>query len=442
MRHTFRDIGDSKLVEVRQLSSSAYQSIAHALLGPKPPVRIRFPDGSAMGPTDAKTTIVVRSDDALKHIVRAPGELGVARAYVSGSLDVEGDLWGFVDLQDRLPDVHFSPRETARLLRLLGADAILHPPAIPAEEVSIGGPLGRHTRRSDAEAISHHYDVGNEFYRLVLGPSWTYSCAVFTSAEDSLEQAQAQKYDLIARKLGLKPGMRLLDVGCGWGGMVLHAAQHYGVKAVGITISAEQAKVARERVSEAGLADRVEIRIQDYRDLNDGPFDAISSIGMFEHVGADQLRRYFELLHGLLVPGGRLLNHQIGRRPSTPNKLRVGSERTAVHRRGFVHRYVFPNGELHEIGALVNGIQRSGFEVRHVESLREHYAATLRHWVNNLDANWPKAVALVGEGRARVWRLYMAGSSSQFRTGRIEIHQVLATKSDGGISGMGWRPTW
>ena len=423
------------------MSSSAYQSIARALLGPQPPVRIRFPDGSAMGPTDAKTTIVIRSDHALKHIVRAPGELGVARAYVSGALDVEGDLWGFVDLQDLLPDVQFSPRETARLLRLLGPDAILHPPAIPAEEVSIGGPLGRHTRRSDAEAISHHYDVGNEFYRLVLGPSWTYSCAVFTSAEDSLEQAQAQKYDLIARKLGLQPGMRLLDVGCGWGGMALHAAQHYGVDVVGITISEEQAQMARARVAEAGLADRVDIRIQDYRDLDDGPFDAISSIGMFEHVGADHLRRYFELLHGLLVPGGRLLNHQIGRRPGPATKLRHG-ERTAVHRRGFVHRYVFPNGELHEIGALVNGIQRSGFEVRHVESLREHYALTLRHWVNNLDANWPRAVALVGEGRARVWRLYMAGSSSQFRKGTIEIHQVLATKSTGGVSGMGWRPSW
>ncbi len=418
------------------------QAITAALLGGDLPVQLRLPDGTTLGPSDAKTTIVIRSVDALKHIVRAPGELGIGRAYVSGALDIEGDLWGFVDLQDRLPDVRLSPMEIARFIRMLGPDAVRNPPPIPPEEVAIGGLLHRHTLRADAESISHHYDVGNDFYELVLGPSWTYSCAVFESSDDSLEQAQANKYELISRKLGLAPGMRLLDVGCGWGGMVLHAAEHHGVRAVGITISKEQAAIARARVAAAGLTDRVEIRVQDYRDIDDGPFDAISSIGMFEHVGSEHLRLYFEHLHSLLVPGGRLLNHQIGRRPGPDSKVPLKRERTAVHRRGFVHRYVFPNGELHEIGSLVSGIQRTGFEVRHVESLREHYALTLRHWVNNLDNNWTRAVELVGEGRARVWRLYMAGSSSQFSRGTIEVHQVLAAKTVNGKSGMPWRPDW
>jgi cyclopropane-fatty-acyl-phospholipid synthase len=224
--------------------------------------------------------------------------------------------------------------------------------------------------------------------------------------------------------------------------MVLHAARHHGVEAVGVTISEAQARVARDRVAQAGLSDRVQIRVQDYRDLDDGPFDAISSIGMFEHVGAERQRQYFEILRGLLEPEGRLLNHQIGRRPAPGARRRLGHERTAVDRRGFVHRYVFPNGELHEIGDLVGNMQRTGFEVRHVESLREHYALTLRHWVNNLDTNWQKAVAVVGEGRARVWRLYMAGSSSGFTRGPLQIHQVLATKTVNGVSGRPWRPSW
>ena len=225
--------------------------------------------------------------------------------------------------------------------------------------------------------------------------------------------------------------------------MALHAAQHHGVEAVGITISAEQAAMARQRVAEAGLADQIEIRVQDYRELDDGPFDAVSSIGMFEHVGSQQQREYFRILHSLLTTEGRLLNHQIGRTPSQRKRTRIRPDRKRVHPRGFVHRYVFPNGELHEIGDLVGNIERLGFEVRHVESLREHYALTLRHWVNRLDANWDEAVSIVGEGRARVWRLYMAASSSLFASNGIQIHQVLATKtSDRGLSGMDLRPTW
>jgi cyclopropane-fatty-acyl-phospholipid synthase len=243
----------------------------------------------------------------------------------------------------------------------------------------------------------------------------------------TLEDAQHAKHELICRKLGLQNGMRLLDVGCGWGGMVIHAARHYGVSAVGVTISGQQADLASKRVAEAGLADRIEIRLQDYRDVSDGPFDAISSIGMFEHVGMSQLGEYFQILHGLLRDRGRLLNHAIGRSAPDRPSLDTGS---------FIGRYVFPDGELHEVGTIVTAMQKLGYEVRDVESLREHYARTLRAWVANLEANWEEAVQLVGAARARVWRLYMAGSAIGFEGNRINVHQVLGVKPDAdGASG-------
>ncbi len=264
--------------------------------------------------------------------------------------------------------------------------------------------------------MSHHYDVGNEFYSLVLGPSMTYSCARFVDAGMSLEDAQAAKHELICRKLGLheRPGARLLDVGCGWGSMAIHAATRHGAQVVGVTISKEQAAEARRRVEAAGVSDQVEIRIQDYRRVADGPFDAISSVGMAEHVGERKMDDYFGILHSLLRPGGRMLNHAISA---------VGGSR--LRRRGFVNRYVFPDGELLDVGNTVLSMERAGFEVRDVESLREHYAATLREWVANLERNWDEAVELVGEGRARVWLLYMSGSINSFDDNRIAIHQVL-----------------
>jgi cyclopropane-fatty-acyl-phospholipid synthase len=260
----------------------------------------------------------------------------------------------------------------------------------------------------------------------------TYSCAVWERPGVTLEDAQAEKYELVCRKLGLVPEMQLLDVGCGWGGMVLYAAANHGVRAVGVTLSRRQAEWAEKAVADAGLADRVEIRYQDYRDVRDGPFDAISSIGMFEHVGLSQLRVYFGGLRGLLRPGGRLLNHGISRRPN--------AGRTRFRRNGFIDRYVFPDGELHEIGGVVSTIQRSGLEVRHLESLREHYALTLRAWVRNLESSWGDAVAEVGSGRARVWRLYMAASALNFEAGRTQVHQVLAVRPDRGRSGLPLRP--
>jgi cyclopropane-fatty-acyl-phospholipid synthase len=368
-------------------------SLIESVLGSKLPVAIRAYDGTHLGPPDPDATLVIRSPNALRRIVTAPGELGFARAYVSGDLDVEGDIFAALELRDRR----------------------------------------RHTIARDRAAVRHHYDVSNEFYRLVLGPSLTYSCAVFTADDTTLEQAQFNKYELVARKLGLRDGQRLLDVGCGWGGMVLHGAEHFGVRAVGVTVADRQVDLASKRVAEAGLVDRVEIRNEDYRAISDGPYDAISSIGMFEHVGESRLSEYFGRLFTLLRPGGRLLNHGISRPPGGHARFSRG---------GFIDHYVFPDGELHEVGRVVSIMQAAGFEVRHVESLREHYTTTLRRWVSNLEQNWDEAVQLVGEGRARVWRLYMAGSAVNFEANRTQIHQVLAVKPAGGEASMPLRPDW
>ena len=406
-----------------------------AVLGPDLPIAVRAYDGSRLGPADATATLLVRSPVVFRRLITAPGELGLGRAYVAGELDVEGDLYAaLAALADRMPDVRaFGPRQWAEVLRLAGSSALrtgFGALAVPPEEARLGGV--RHSKERDAAAIAHHYDVSNAFYRIVLGPSMTYSCAVWEHEDVPLEDAQAAKYELVCRKLGLEPEMRLLDVGCGWGGMVLHAAANHGVRAVGVTLSRRQAEWAEKAVAEAGLADRVEIRYQDYRDVRDGPFDAISSIGMFEHVGLSQLRVYFGGLRRLLRPGGRLLNHAIARPPN--------AGRTRFQPNSFIDRYVFPDGELHEVGNVVSTMQRTGYEVRHVESLREHYALTLRAWVSNLETGWDDAVAEVGPGRARVWRLYMAASALNFEAGRTQVHQVLAVRSDGGRSGLPLRP--
>lgn len=410
------------------------------VVGDDAPIALVLPDGSRVGPDDPPATIVIRSDDALRHIVRAPGELGFARAFVSGAIDVEGDLWTVLSMQERLPEASLKPQHLARLARVVGLDALRNPPPVPPEEIDVGSVWRAHRRDRDATAISHHYDVSNDFYRIVLGPSMTYSCAVFQSPDDTLEQAQANKHELICRKLDLRPGMRFLDVGCGWGSLVMHAARHHGVEAVGITLSEAQAALARKRVVEAGLADRVEIRLQDYRDLPGERFDAVASVGMFEHVGESQLREYFSILRDVLPPGGRLLNHQIGRAPQPSRRLR--RQKARVDPRGFIHRYVFPDGELHEVGAVVSAMQTLGLEVRHLESLREHYAMTLRRWVANLEHDWADAVDLTSDGRARVWRLYMAGSALMFEAGKLQVHQILAVRSEGGRSGMPLRPGW
>ena len=431
----------------------ALAPLLYQALGGSLPLRIEMYDGSAAGPDDAKATLVVRSADGLSRFITRPGELGIARAYVSGDIELEGDLFAMLE---QAAGLDFSLRALdlgalARLLRETGPGVLRAPPP-PPEEAHLSG--GLHTRGRDRDAISHHYDVSNEFYRLVLGPSMVYSCAVWPGAEATLEEAQAAKLELVCRKLALEPGMRLLDVGCGWGSMVMHAARHHGVEAVGVTLSTEQAALARQRVAAAGLADRVEIRLQDYRDVTDGPFDAISSIGMFEHVGRNRMEEYIRDLYALLPPEGRLLNHAIsrpgypqgdsrlGRAKALARRLAtaVGSDYTSRVDSSFMQRYVFPDGELHEVGVVVSMLQENGFEVRHLESLREHYALTLRHWVRNLEAGWQAAVAEVGANRARVWRLYMAASALNFVLGGVQVHQVLAVKSLDGNSGMPLRP--
>jgi len=403
------------------------------IVGADPPVGVECWDGSHFGPQDSGTTIHFRSPNALRRLFYAPNELGLSRTYVAGEADISGDIFGLFDLRDAMAGrdealrLEFGWRTRLELLRVsrrLGA--LGRPPAPPPEEARLSGL--RHSKRRDAEAISHHYDVSNDFYRLVLGQTMAYSCAYFPTWDTSLDEAQDAKHELICRKLGLTPGMRLLDVGCGWGGLVLHAAARHGVRAVGITISRPQAELAEKRVAEAGLADQIEIRLQDYRDVTDGPYDAISSIGMFEHVGLSQLERYFQVLLSLLRPEGRLLNHAISRTDPTSTSFEPNS---------FIARYVFPDGELHEVGSVVTAMQKVGYEVRDVESLREHYARTLRAWVANLEANWDDALKLAGKARARIWHLYMAGSAISFEAGRISVHQALGVKPDrNGASGM------
>jgi cyclopropane-fatty-acyl-phospholipid synthase len=410
----------------------AVAPLVEEILGREVPVRVVAFDNSTIGPEDASATIEIRSPDALRRILTAPGELGFARAYVAGDLELHGDIFAALELHDWVQTLRLSPRLMRVVLRELGGWRELRPLPPPREEAKLRG--RRHSLARDRAAISHHYDVSNRFYQLVLGPSLTYSCAVFHHPDDSLEDAQANKYELICRKLDLGPDSRLLDVGCGWGGMVMHAAQHHGARAVGITISSRQAELAEKRVVEAGLSDRVEIRLQDYREVDDGPYDAISSIGMFEHVGEAKLAEYFTRLRQLLRPGGRLLNHGITRPDAGEARLPP---------RSFIGRYVFPDGELHEVGKVISVMQENGLEVRHSESLREHYALTLRHWVANLERNWDAAIAETSAARARVWRLYMAGSAVNFAAGRTQIHQVLAVSASAdGSSGFPLRPVF
>lgn len=419
------------------------------------PFRVEAYDGSVAESSVSSSandiTLKILRRDALTRVLTHPGELGLARAYVAGDIDIDGDLDALFELS--VPPVRqlLNISNLRSLLSVVGTSALkpLAPPNIEARQRGV-----LHSRSRDRQAISHHYDVSNRFYEMVLGPSMTYSCAVFKTANDTLEDAQVRKVDLVARKLALEPGMRLLDVGCGWGAMAIHAAQTYGASVVGITLSTEQQIYATEQARLAGVADLVEFRLQDYRDVSDEPFDAISSIGMSEHVGRRSLDGYAQILFDLLRPGGRFLNHAIGRPVSfdpdpDPSKASELSRQMqiALGLRGpskigspFMERYVFPDGELHEVGTLVSMLQAHGFEVRHLESLREHYARTLRYWVDNLTKRLDEVVEEVGVQRARVWRLYMAGSAVGFERHHLEIHEILCVRPNQGDSEMPLRP--
>ncbi|BBH69224.1 cyclopropane-fatty-acyl-phospholipid synthase [Actinoplanes sp. OR16] len=415
-----------------QSTAHKLKSLLETLLQTPMPVRLRAWDDSEAGPADAPV-VVIRHRRALRRLVWQPNQLGLARAYVAGEIDVEGDLYDVLarlaPLLWRAPGVKDLPLRSvmgeAVKLGIIGSQ-----PKPPPEEMAVSG--ARHSKSRDRQAISHHYDVGNDFYRIVLGESMVYSCAYWTSGEPGygLADAQRDKLDLICRKLDLQPGERLLDVGCGWGSLAIHAAREYGVQVLGITLSTEQAEFARKQVAAAGLSHQVEIRVQDYRDLDDGPFDAISSVGMAEHVGAGPYRDYASILHRQLKPGGRLLNHQISALHPAPGD-------DEKKQRSFIDAYVFPDGELAPVGATVTLLEEAGFEVRDVHALREHYARTLRAWVANLESDWSTAVNLTTPGRARVWRLYMAASALAFERAHIGVNQVLAVKTHrDGLSGM------
>ena len=404
--------------------------IIERAVGPDAPVEFIGYDGSRAGTSGAPVRVEIKSPIALSHLASAPGELGLARAYVSGSLDIVGDVYSALRAMTTLSFSGIPPKVRAEMAFKLGWSRLWWPVPHPSAESRLRG--RRHSRRRDQEAITYHYDVSNRFYEWVLGPSMAYTCAVYPAADSSLEEAQWTKHDLVARKLGLREGMRLLDVGCGWGGMVMHAAKHYGVRALGVTLSRKQAEWGQKKIAEAGLTDLAEIRHLDYRDVVESGFDAVSSIGLTEHIGEAALPSYVRSLHEKLRPGGRLLNHCITR-PDNRSSARV---------RGFFNRYVFPDGELLGPGHIVSAIHDNGFEVRHEENLREHYAKTLTAWCANLDEHWDEAVREVGEERARVWRLYMAGSRLGFEENNIQLHQVLAVKLDGSKSHMPLRPEW
>ncbi|WP_375001852.1 class I SAM-dependent methyltransferase [Aeromicrobium sp. CTD01-1L150] len=407
------------------------------------PFRFEAYDGSVSGPEPDEAPFVVRlnTERGLAYLMTAPGDLGFARAFVAGDLEVDGvslanpyELMVHVQskLRLRLP----TPTELLQIVRSLGISHLKPPPPPPEEHLPRWRRVVeglRHSRTRDAEAIHHHYDVSNRFYELVLGPSMTYTCAVYPTEGASLEQAQRAKYELIARKLDLGRGDRLLDVGCGWGGMVLHAAREHGVKALGVTLSRQQADWAQARIEAEGLGDLAEVRFGDYRDVGETGFDAVSSIGLIEHIGVRNYGDYFTFLRDRLRTGGRMLNHSITRRDGS----------VAPSAGAFIDRYVFPDGELAPVGTIVTAMHDHGLEVRHVESIREHYARTLQAWCENLEANWEAALGEVTLGTAKVWGLYMAGSRLAFERGEIGLHHVLGVKTDDdGAADFPLRPTW
>jgi cyclopropane-fatty-acyl-phospholipid synthase len=370
-----------------------------------------------LGEGPAAFTFVVNDPLVLRQLVLRRSPLMLADAYIRGRVDFEGDLYAALGLKQHFKTLALNLREAGTLL----LDAMRLPDHSPAAPIAPGGRSFRHhhSRASDREAIAFHYDVSNDFYRLWLDEQMVYSCAVFDTPADSLDQAQRNKLDLICRKLRLLRGERFLDIGCGWGALVCWAARHYGVRAHGITLSQLQLDIARERVAREGLESLVSVELRDYRDLPGEVFDKIASVGMFEHVGLANLPTYNATVHRLLRPGGLFLNHGITRDEEGWRK----TEETE-----FINRYVFPDAALDMVGNIQRGMEQAGFEIHDVEGLRPHYALTLRQWVARLEAAHAQAVELVGEARYRVWRLYMTACAVQFEDGALGIHQILASR--------------
>jgi cyclopropane-fatty-acyl-phospholipid synthase len=384
---------------------------------PDRPFRVEFWDGEVLEPSNgvAGPTFQVRSPEALGHVLRAPGQLGISRAYVSGTLDVD-DLDAAIEVVDGWKPPRLDARAKARLAAAaLRAAGLIRPPRAPQAELRPRG--RRHSIARDRRAVRHHYDVSNEYFRLFLDESMTYSCAIFSRGAKTLEEAQHVKRELVCTKLGLRPGERVLDVGCGWGAFAIHAAQLHGVHVTGITLSEPQAELARRRATEAGVGDQVDIRVMDWRELDAEPFDAIASIGMVEHVGSVNIDAYAQRLTELLRPGGRILNHGIAR-------LRHGEPEAAA----FTQRFVFPDGAPLHLSRIAFAFERAGVEVTHVEGFRSDYAETLRHWARNFDDNLTEAVRVGGEERVRVWRLYLRAARRGFESGFISVFQVLGRR--------------
>ncbi len=409
--------------------------------GVEMPLKFTAYDGSTAGPEDAQLGLDLLTPRGTTYLATAPGDLGLARAYVSGDLELlgvhRGDPYELLRALENKLDFKRPPaRVLAQVIRSIGIEH-LKPIAPPPQEAlprwrRIAEGL-RHSKVRDAEAIHHHYDVSNTFYEWVLGPSMTYTCACYPDADATLEEAQDNKYRLVFDKLRLTDGDRLLDVGCGWGGMVRHAARR-GVKALGVTLSAEQAAWAQRAIADEGLSDLAEVRHMDYRDVPEGQFDAVSSIGLTEHIGVHNYPAYFRFLQSKMRTGALLLNHCITR-PDNRSGAAAG---------GFIDRYVFPDGELTGSGRIITEAQNVGLEVIHEEDLRHHYALTLRDWCRNLVEHWDEAVEEVGLPTAKVWGMYMAGSRLGFETNVVQLHQVLAVKLDerGGDGGLPLRPWW
>jgi len=391
--------------------------LARAL--PSRPFSLRFWDGTDVAATEpGSPTLCFTTPRALAHVLRAPGELGLGRAYVSGMLEVD-DLDGVLRVLDTFKPPPLGIRQRLRLAgALVRVCGLTVPPRPPASELRLRGE--RHTLARDRRAVRYHYDVGNEFFKLFLDESMTYSCARFSRGARTLEEAQEAKLELVCTKLGLKPGERVLDVGCGWGSFAIHAAARHGVHVLGITLAERQAELARERVRAAGLAGRVEIQLADYREIpTHESFDAIASIGMVEHVGAERIDDYGARLHGLLRPGGRLLNHGIAKLKDldTPDEG------------PFSERFVFPDGVPLPLSRVQLALERAGLVTRHVEGFQADYAQTLCHWIERYERRYHDAIRLAGIERARIWKLYLHAARLGFETGWASIYQVLADRS-------------
>lgn len=397
---------------------------------------VRLWDGTLLTPGQrAEFTLVIRDRGSLRRMFQPPVELSLGEAYLRRDFDVEGDLPAAFEIMHAAREVLSSPGAVLSALgawralpRGAGAAGVvpLHPPARLAGTI--------HSPERDQAAIRYHYDVGNEFYRLFLDERMVYSCAYFPSGVEDLDAAQEAKLELICRKLRLRRGERLLDIGCGWGGLLIHAAERFGATGLGVTLSEAQFRLARERVAEAGLSDRVTIELRDYRTVQGHRFDKIVSVGMFEHVGRAEMGGYFERIFELLKPGGLFLNHSIASRPgtyrgTTARVLSRALDRYLVGNLAFRTRYIFPDGELIPLSEANLAAESAGLEVRDVENLREHYALTLRHWIERLRANRDRAVEICGEPMFRLWEMYLAGSAYHFETARINVNQTLFARA-------------